>query len=259
MLESLKIIIEETFEIFNLATLNGKLFIPFFIGCVWLLLSDSEEDARARRYLVYPSLILFLFLFNPVFIHLMYKFIGVNERIVRIFWPLPMDIVCVYCIVRLVGMVKARWKKAAALLAAVMLFVLSSGGTLAGVSFGLAENSYKLPKGTKQVSDVIYELNMRQDSNVILPVDLFFWIREYNSSIRMPYVRDMEQMYDEEGVMDLDTVGKLGVEGSCGFVVLNDSEPTKGELESYGYEKVLSIEGDDCHYLVYQLKEAEQS
>lgn len=255
MLESLKIILDETFEIYNLATLNGKLFIPFFIACVYLLLSPAEEDRRARQWLVWPSLIMFLFLFNPVFIHLMYKFIGVEERIVRIFWPLPIDVVCVYAMARLFFALKGKWQRATALLAAVMLMFLNSGGSLAGVSFKPADNAYKLPKGTKQVCDAIYSLNTYQPSNVILPESLFFWIREYNSSIRMPYMRDMEMMYDEEGVMDLDTVGRKGVEGSCGYVVLNDSLPMKGELESSGYEKVFSVEGEDCFYHIYQLKQ----
>lgn len=259
MLESLKIIIGETFEIYNLATLGGKLFIPFFIACVYLLLSPAEEDRRARYYLVYPSLILFVFLFNPVFIHLMYKYIAVPERIVRIFWPLPMDVLCVYCLVRVFFTLKENWKKAVALLAALMLLLLNSGGSLAGVSFGVADSPYKLPKGTKQVSDAIYELNLHENANVILPESLFYWIREYNSSIRMPYIRDMKQFYDDDKVMDLDLVGRMGLEGDCRYIVLNDSEPTRGSLEDYGYEQVIAIDGSDCHFLLYMLRDGEKA
>lgn len=258
MIESLRIIIGETLEIYGLATQGGKLFIPFFIACIYLLLSPAEADKRARQYLVYPSLILFLFLFNPVFIHLMYKFIAVPERIVRIFWPLPIDIICVYCLVRAFFALKENWKKAVLLVSALLMLLLNSGGAIAGVSFGVADNPYKLPKGTKQVSDAIYELNLHEPANVILPESLFYWIREYNSSIRMPYIRDLELFYDDNDVMDLDIVGELGLEGSCRYVVLNDSEPTKGSLELYGYEQVISIPGNDCHFLLYQLKDAEE-
>ena len=36
MLESLKIIVEETLEIYMLATLDGRLFIPFFLCLIFI-------------------------------------------------------------------------------------------------------------------------------------------------------------------------------------------------------------------------------
>ena len=84
MIESLKIIFEETLSVYKLGTLDGRLFIPFIICCLYILLSSSKEDDRARKYFVYPSLILCLFIFNPVFIHYMIKFMEDPERVVKI-------------------------------------------------------------------------------------------------------------------------------------------------------------------------------
>ena len=130
MLDSLKIILKETLEIYELATLGGSLFIPFFLCLVYLLFSPTKEDDRARTYLVYPSLVLMLFLFNPVLIHFLYKYIEIPERIARIYWPLPMDMIFVYCLIRLFSTLRQGWKKA--LLRAVVLSIAFIGNIFYG-------------------------------------------------------------------------------------------------------------------------------
>ena len=253
MLNILRNILDETVEVYSLATLGGKLFIPFFIACIYLLLAEKEKQGRAPPYLVYPSLILTFILFNPVFIHLLYKFIGVEERIVRIYWPLPMDIVVVYCFVRLLGSLKTTKKKLIALVSAVFLLLSISGFTHSGESYGLAANAQKMPEGTKEICDAIYELNYHEPSDVIMTPDLFFWVRQYNASIRVPFIREIRNWYID-GALDLDTVGKTGAENGCRYVVLNISEACEGALESYGYEVRTEIQGQDTLYRIYMLQ-----
>lgn len=255
MLDSLRIIMGETFEVYKLATLDGRLFIPFFICLVYLLLSTAQEDDRARRCLVYPSLVLLFFLFNPVFIHLLYKFIEVPERIVRMYWPLPMDVIFVYCLVRLFLSFEAKWKKAVLALSMVVLLFLNSGGSIAGQSFSRAENIYKLPRGTQQVCDTLFSLGGYQPTRVMMPTDLFFWTREYNPYIQVPYVRDMDEMTDEKGNVDLDMMAQVALEGECKLVVLNSSAPSVGALEDYGFAEKTRIEAQDFQYVIYQLQE----
>ncbi|MGI5976344.1 MAG: hypothetical protein ACOX68_01415 [Candidatus Limivicinus sp.] len=255
MLNSLKIILDETLNIYNLATLNGKLFIPFFICCIYLLLSNREEDRRARNYLVYPSLVLFFFLFNPVLIHYMCKYIAVDERIVRIYWPLPMEIVMAYCLVSFFTRIKKNWKRAVLLISAAFILLLGTGGAHAGVSYEMAGNLYKMPKGTKEVADNIYELSLHEDCDVIMPLDIFFWIREYKSSIHFPYIRLTSAAYKIYGLEDLDMLGQLGRDGGCRFIVVNTSEPSKGSLEDYSYIKIREIDGQDTIYEIYALME----
>ena len=254
MLDILRNILDETMEVCSLATLGGKLFIPFFIACIYLLLSEKEGEERALYYLVYPSLILLLILFNPVFIHLLYKFIGVEERIVRIYWPLPMDFVTAYAFVRLLFSLKSTKKKLVALLSAAFLLLSISGFTHSGESYGRAVNAQKMPKGAKEVCDAIYELNLHEPSDVILTPDLFFWVRQYNTSIRVPYIREIKHWYDENGVLDLGMVGKTGAENGCRYAVLDISEAAKGELEPYGYTLCTEIEGKDTLYRIYMLQ-----
>lgn len=256
MLDSLNIIIDETLQVYKLATLDGRLFILFAVCCVYLLLSPAKEDDRARRYLVYPSLILCVFIFNPVFIHYMIKAAQDPERVARVFWPLPMGGVFAYCVVRAVGALKKGWRRIAAVAAAAFILLLVSEGGHAGVSYTLAGNPEKLITGAKEISDTIYALNEGQEATVLVPRHLFFWIREYNAAIMLPYTAEADKfMYNENGELDLDATGEKALEGECEYVVISSSAPAVGALEDYGYALASEVAGDNCTYYIYRLTE----
>lgn len=255
MLQSLKIIIDETMMVYRLGTLDGRLFIPFVICCVYLLLSPAEEDARARHYFVYPSLILCLFIFNPVLIHYLIKIMLDPERVVRMFWPLPIGGVIVYCVIRALYALRERWKKAVVILATVGTLLLVSDGNVAGISFQRAANAEKLIPGAKEVCDALYNLTGEREARVLMPKNLFFWTRQYNAFIQLPYQHNTNFMYTEDGTLDLDTTGQKAREENCEFVVFSSSSPSIGALEDYGYIHASSAPGDNCTYYIYRLSE----
>ena len=255
MLEIVKNITAETLAVYSAATLGGKLFIPFFICCIYLLVDRSKEHERARAFLLYPSLILMVIIFNPVFIHLLNKYIAVDERIVRIFWPLPIGMTCVYCLLHFIAHADKTWKKLVMLLGAVFLLLLCTEFTHAGVSYVRAGNIEKMPKGTKEVCSAIYELNLHEPSDVVMTTGLFYWVRQYNASIRVPYIRDVKHWYTEDGKLDLAVMGKKGAEGGCTYAVLNSDEPTVGSLEDHGYHLRMTVDGQDSVYYIYMLND----
>lgn len=253
MLESLNIILEETLDVYRLATLSGRLFIPFFICCIYLLLSPAKEDKRARYYLVYPSLILCVFLFNPVFIHYMIKFTSDPERVARMYWPLPIGGVIVYCVIRAFCALKKRWKRAVLLLASVCTLLFVTEGSHAGISFTRAGNPEKLITGAKEICDSIYTLNGGEEATVLVPKHLFFWVREYNAELINPYKHKTEFMYNDDGTLDLDTTGSKALEANCKYVVISGTAASTGSLEDYGYVPACDIPGDNCVYTIYRL------
>lgn len=251
MLESLKVIVEETASVYRLGTLDGRLFIPFVICCIYLLLSPAEEDRRAREYFVYPSLVLCVFIFNPVFIHYMIKFMLDPERVVRIFWPLPIGGVIMYCVIRAFYALRAKWKRAVLLIAAVLTLLLVSDGNHAGISFSRAENPEKLIKGAKEVCDTIYNIAGEREKRVLVPKNLFFWIREYDPFILTPYQHKAEFMYDDDGALDYDMTGEKAREEECEFIVIPNVNEELCTLESYGYTLAAAVPGADCTYYIY--------
>lgn len=255
MLDSLKIIFDEALSVYKLGTLDGRLFIPFVICCIYLLLSPAEEDARARHYFVYPSLVLMLFIFNPVFIHYMIKFMGDPERVVRIFWPLPMGAVMVYCVLRGLRAVNSRARRGILILAAALTLLLVTEGNHAGISFTPAENPQKLIKGSKELSDTIYTLSEGQEARVLFPNHMYFWIREYNAAILTPFENHADFMYDDDGNLDLDAAGENAREAGCDYVVISTAAPAHGALEDYGYQYAASVTGDNCEYIIYSRAE----
>ena len=255
MFEILKNIVAETLNIYSLATLDGKLFIPFFICCVYLLLSRNDAHSRAKEYLVYPALIIMLIIFNPVIIHLLYKYIEVEERIVRLYWPLPMYAVIVYCFVHALSRLDGLRKKIILCVSAVFLLLLMTNFNHSGQSYTPARNPQKMPVGTKEVCDAIYEYNLHEPCDVMMEADLFFWVRSYRSAIRVPYIRDIKHWYNNDGALDLDTVGKTGAENGCKYVVLNTGSPYAGDVEKYGYSELITVPAEDSAYIIYILGE----
>jgi len=242
---------EETASVYRLGTLDGRLFIPFVICCMYLLLSPAEEDKRAREYFVYPSLVLCLFIFNPVFIHYMIKFMLDPERVVRIFWPLPIGGGIVYCGIPAVYALRGRWKRAVLLAAAVLTLLLVSDGNHAGISFSRADNPEKLIKGAKEVCDTIYNLAGEREKRVLVPKNLFFWIRGYDPFILTPYQHKAEFMYDDNGAFDSETTGEKALEAECEFIVVPGVAPEYCTLGDYGYTLAAAVPGEDCIYYIY--------
>lgn len=255
MLESLRIIVEETMDVYRLGTLDGRLFIPFAICCVYLLLSPNKEHDRARQYFVYPSLILCVFIFNPVFIHYMVKIMGDPERVVRVFWPLPIGGVFVYCVIHALCTLHEKWKKAAVLLAMVGTLLLISDGNVAGISFRRADNAEKMIPGVQEMCDTIYNLTGERETRVLMPKSLFFWTRSYNALILTPFTNKTDFMYAEDGLWDLDATGENALEENCEYVVITSAVKSHGSLEDYGYYLAASVNGDNCLYYIYRLAE----
>ena len=253
MLEIIKNITSETLTVYSAATLGGKLFIPFFICCIYLLVDRKSEHDRARAYLLYPSLILMVIVFNPVLIHFLYKYIGVEERIVRIFWPLPIGMTCVYCLVHFLSRADKRWKKLVMVLGAAFMLLLCTEFTHSGISYSRALNVEKMPKGTKEVCDAIYELNLHEPADVAMTMDLFYWVRQYNSSIRVPYIRYINYIwYTDDDVLDLNEMGIVAKYCGLQYAVINSDEAVTGSLEDYGFELIKTIEGQDSFYFIYR-------
>ena len=111
----------------------------FFLG------RKYQEEKQTVRFLVWPTILVLLFLFNPLF----YRYVG--SRFFagvywRLFWMLPVSFTAAYVVVWLV----CRWKKQAVrivvLVAALGTIALSGQKIYSKATFTEAENEYKLPQ-----------------------------------------------------------------------------------------------------------------
>ncbi len=180
----------------------------------------------------------------------MVKYMGDPERVVRVFWPLPIGGVIVYCVIRAFFAVKKRWKRVCVLLAAVCTLLLVTEGSHAGI-FVPASNPQKLVTGAKELCDKLYVLSDGEETRVLVPKHLFFWIREYNAAIITPYSHKAEFMYGEDGMLDFDETGRKAREAQCDYVVIPAAAPPEGALDEYGYTLLTETPGDDCVYYIF--------
>ncbi len=257
--ESLRIILSETMEIYNRSTWSGRLFLPFALIALLLLIAERREDRRVRLWIVLPSALLLLVLLNPVLMHYVYKS-QMFERTIRFYWALPFSLLLVYGFVELQALLRPLWKKAAVLLSALMLlFCMCSARPTQSQYIDRSENVMKVPQVTVEFSEVFHRYGGAEPT-AALPVYISKYMRIYDASIRMPYGYWSTDAFHNEmasDTPDLDLIGgQYAPATGCDFVVLQDGTAYVGSLESWGYVPVDTLHSPYGSFTVYFHSEA---
>ena len=141
----------------------------FFLG------RKYQEEKQTVRFLVWPTILVLLFLFNPLF----YRYVG--SRFFagvywRLFWMLPVSFTAAYVVVWLV----CRWKKQAVrivvLVAALGTIALSGQKIYSKATFTEAENEYKLPQAALDVADILAGAGVNWKVRSVVPNELLCYI-----------------------------------------------------------------------------------
>ena len=156
----------------------------FFLG------RKYQEEKQTVRFLVWPTILVLLFLFNPLF----YRYVG--SRFFagvywRLFWMLPVSFTAAYVVVWLV----CRWKKQAVrivvLVAALGTIALSGQKIYSKATFTEAENEYKLPQAALDVADILAGAGVSWKVRSVVPNELLCYIRQYRCDIGLFYGRNV--------------------------------------------------------------------
>lgn len=229
---------------------HGYLAFLYLAMLIWLWV--SEKDKAKRVLFVYvPTLLLFLF-FCPVFRKLFVAVLDDSETYYRLLWLLQMSLVSAYGLIRLCG----RHRKLG--LAAICAVIIVAGNYVYDSEhITKAENPYHLPQTAVEIAEVIKP--EEGYTMALVPADLVYYIRQYDSDITMPYGREMliarwayyNAMYEameEADVIDTDTFVELTRENRCNYVVLKEDRQTDEPLTDYGFEKYGQVE----EYIIYK-------
>ena len=170
----------------------------------------------------------------------------------RVFWLLPVPV--------LVGVLltgfSQRLKGAAGLLplaALLMVLLLTGKNVWSGGNFTRPDNPYKLPSEAAAVSAWI--VSDAGDAKVLVPDDLFCYIRQYSSRLRLLYGRNIagftapvtnERILAIHGLMNEPSyrIRRLLANArkySCDYVVFLADRPKTVRPERYNYEYQTTI------------------
>lgn len=231
------------------------LVVAWFFVCVGYLFFQ-EKDKSKRILFVYVPLILLLLFFNPLFIKVLYGFIG-TEIYYRILWLMPMSIVIAYTIVKLCMTLVGK-KRYGVLLGATAMIILSGSCIYQSPFFSRAENPEHVPVAVAQICDRIQVEG--REIMAAFPGELISYVRQYSPLICMPYGRgelvsswsvdtDFFNAMEEE-VLDVEELASYGEQYQCHYIIVASDKELEGQFEDYEYLMLEEIEG----YRIYQNK-----
>lgn len=236
---------------------NGTLFFVIFIIAI-IALWIVEKDKNIKICLVYLSVIL-----AAIFICPLYAWIGmkIDEDIYyRVFWALPIGVVCVYAVVKLMIRLKKKVLKVLCFLAAVAVIMLNGKMVYTNTIHFKSVNAYHLPQVVINVADALRLDNYK--AIAVLPAELLPFIRQYSGDTLTPYGRNImelswrkwgfkSELYD---AMENDPdkyiaseVARCARNEYCVFVVLSSAKQIEGSMEENNYFLLNFVDG----YYIY--------
>ena len=221
--------------------ISGSGMLAACYVCAVIFLFFYEKVTYKRILFVYLPACLIAVLLLPV----TYRFVAevIDEELYyRFFWMLPMTLVIAYTLVQLINLYRGKYPKL--LLVLMVAFIVLCGDFVYdNWRYTKAENPYHVPDSVVQMCDLMHAEG--REVLALFPMELMQYVRQYDSTICMPYGRDvlvedwfvLHPLYDimEAKVLDLDALGREAVEYGCVYVVIPKDEEKTGNITTAGY------------------------
>lgn len=240
----------EMLDIFKAYNGTGYYCILFIAALMYLWF--TEEDKRIRCLLLYAPATIQIIFFIPYF-YMLYNTLD-EGTYYRILWLLPMTVVIAYAGCKVIGV---HTKVGLALLSAIL--ILSGTYVYKSEYMSVAENAYHIPAEVVEVCDMIKPAEGRERIWASFPVDMVHYVRQYTTTIQMPFGRDQlvdswlkydNALYDMYAGEEMDVVelSDTATEYLCNYVVLEKDR----ELIGNPKDVELIYFGETDNYVVYR-------
>lgn len=238
--------------------LHWGIFCLALIYCLFL-------GKRDRKLLVWPTVMVLFFFFNPLF----YRYVGskfLSGVYWRLMWMVPVSFVTAYALVHFVYRFKKQAVRILASVLAVACIIVTGERMYQEKTFVRAENSYKLPQAVIDVADTLAAAGVNWKVRSLVPNELFCYIRQYRCDIGLFYGRnaggfiseigeDEKRVYDEmcKEEPDIGVITEICKRNEVVFLCFNrDMQRIPEDLEEYGYLHYRDV----GEYSIYKLEEA---
>ncbi len=211
-------------------------------------------DAKWRKLIVYPSLILTFIIINPIGYRLVWKNLE-GDTYWRLFWMIPVLPVIGCAVISLLMRVKRLPIRIA--MSVLCAFLLIMGGnfiyqTESG-SFYKAQNQYKISEEAVLVTDLL--LRQNEEVYAIIDIPLSYEIREYSASVHQMYGRNLignfmdyhdendEQLYEmlHREIIDFAWIGRYMENLDYQYLIFHLPDEDENMYEAAGFEKLDEI------------------
>ncbi len=237
----------------------GNPILPIILLASAVYLIIFEKDVRKKIILgVLPIVILAGFLLPITKIVYVAAFDDGSDTYYRILWLIPMYLVIGYAACKLIFSLGSKVKQRVALVAVLVVVVLSGSLVYFNQYMSVAENMYHIPQYVIDVCDVIAPKEGEQRVRAVFPSELVHFVRQYDTDILMPYGREMlatqwdyynavYDAYEKPEVINAKDLLEATRQTKCLYIVLRTDRKVDVNLITMGLKLVDTV-GD---YLIY--------
>ncbi|MBQ7920119.1 MAG: hypothetical protein IJ324_09305 [Lachnospiraceae bacterium] len=230
----------------------------FIISLLYLFIKERDSSKRIL-FLYFPILILLLY-FNPLFVNVVYGIIG-EEVYYRFLWIVPMTITIAYTVTCIYASLQ-RAARGIFVGCCIVLIAVSGRWIYSNEYFSVAENVYHIPETVVKICDTIAVEG--REVTAAFPREMVQYVRQYDSTICMPYGREVlvSRWGNGHPILDMISSGEINVDefvfwtkdkeyGSdrpCNFIIVPEEIEFIGDLEAYGIVLYDTIDGYDIYH-----------
>ena len=233
----------------------------WILFCVALLCCFCLGKEERKRF-VWPSVLVLLFFFNPVF----YAYVGtkfLTGIYWRLLWMLPISFVIAYALVQMAYKFRSDILRFAVLLVAVVCIIVTGEREFSRGTYTEKENEYEIAQAAVDISNVVMSGLIDWKETIIVPNELVCDIRQYSCSVGLLYGRnaggfisgiepDEKMVHDEmcKEYPNVALIAQIAKARDCRYVVFNTSfHKIPEDLSELGYEKITVVQEN---YAIYR-------
>lgn len=237
---------------------NGMYMALYFITLLFLAFYTREK--KLKKEVLLPSVLLLLGVYIAIpFVNNFIAQIYDDDIRARYFWILMMPAVTALGCTLFIRYLDTKTKRIIAVLAFCPVIFFSGVFKLSDSMYQPAENLYRLPQTTLDISDAV--LAKKEDPKLIVPYEIAYGFRQYSTHIRLLYGEDATYgricpaPVDITGVCDqmatatpdLNYILKIAKEKQVDYIVFDSVYHVFGDMKSLnvsGYTEDVNFVGD---------------
>ncbi len=185
---------------------GGSLLILLFLAALILILLKGTKEMK--EVFLYPSLVLLLTAYDPLFSLAVNAFFDINKEYYRFFWLTPVVIlICASAVKAVEKIGKTKGQKILILIGCVL--IIAGAGTFSYEGgYDLRENIYGVPDEILSLSRMIRSNTDMKYPVAIMDIEANMEIRQYDPSILLACDRTQYLDYIGEAEVDEQTAEK---------------------------------------------------
>ena len=237
---------------------NPLLALLLVASAIYIIV--CEKSLKKKILLgVLPLLILVGFLLPVTKIVYVAAFDEGSDTYYRVLWLLPMYIVIGYAVCKLIFSFGSKWKQRVALVASLVIIVLSGSLVYLNQYMSPAQNLYHIPQNVIDICNEILPAEGEPRVRAVFPSELVHFVRQYSTDILMPFGREMvvtqwdyyNEVYEameKPEVVDADVLLEATRKAGVQYIILSKDRKVDKNLTTLGLKLMATVD----NYYIYE-------